>query len=106
MNLSIPITMGELTNGNIAYIAEIQGYTDGENNYGFYIDPSISLAGLYPGVTVTSLSGTNYVAPVSTVPVPGAWVLMVSGLGLLGFMLRLKSKFELIRNWGSIQNLA
>ena len=104
-NLSIPITMGDLTNGNVAYIAAISGTTD-PNNPSFSIDPSISLTGLYPGVTVTSLSGTNYVAPVSPVPVPDAWVLMVSGLGLLGFMLRLKSGLKPIRNWGPIQNLA
>ena len=104
-NLSIPITMGELTNGNVAYVAEIWGSAY-YYNPSFSIDPSISLTGLYPGVTVTSLSGTNYVAPVSPVPVPGAWVLMVSGLGLLGFMLRLKSGFGLIRNWDPIQNLA
>ena len=107
-NLSIPITMGEmgeLTNGNVAYIAAISGYTNYLNN-SLSIDPSISLAGLYPGVTITSLSGTNYVAPVSPVPVPDAWVLMVSGLGLLGFMLRLKSGLGLIRNWDPIQNLA
>ena len=104
-NLSVPITVGDLTNGNVAYIAEIYGSAD-PYNPSLNIDPSISLTGLYPGVTVTSLSGTNYVAPVSPVPVPDAWVLMVSGLGLLGFILRLKSKFELIRNWGPIQNLA
>ena len=104
-NLSVPITMGELTNGNVAYIAEIYDGAAAYNN-SFSIDPSISLTGLYPGVTVTSLSGTNYVAPVSSVPVPGAWVLMVSGLGLLGFILRLKSRLGLIRIWDPIQNLA
>ena len=104
-NMSIPLTVGDLTNGNVAYVAGISGSTTNYNP-GFNIDPSISLTGLYPGVTVTSLSGTNYVAPVSPVPVPGAWVLMVSGLGLLGFMLRLKSGFGLIRNWDPIQNLA
>ena len=104
-NLSIPITMGELANGSVAYVAEIVGLTD-TNNPGFNIDPSVSLTGLYPGITVTSLSGTNYVAPVSPVPVPDAWVLMVSGLGLLGFMLRLKSGLGLIRNWDPVQKLA
>ncbi len=87
-SFSVPITFGGLTNGQIAYIAEIaaSNTSDPSLSAPLVIDPAITLTGLYPGVTVASLSGNNYLA---TVPLPGAAWLFGSGvLGMLGAALR------------------
>ena len=77
--ISLPITLGDLHNGQVAYIAEIHGnLTSGRSS--LVIDPSVTITGLYPGVTVSSLSGTNYV---SAVPVPPSIVLFGSGALLM-----------------------
>ncbi|MHB1942087.1 MAG: PEP-CTERM sorting domain-containing protein [Acidiferrobacteraceae bacterium] len=79
-SFSVPITLGSLTSGHVAYIAEIAA----ESNTGalLAIDPSITLTGLYSGVTVASDSGNNYV---TAVPEPtSAWLFGSGLLGLLG----------------------
>ncbi|MHB8454941.1 MAG: VPLPA-CTERM sorting domain-containing protein [Acidiferrobacterales bacterium] len=81
---SVPITLGSLTSGQVAYIAEIAAVNNSDPSLSapLVIDPSITLTGLYSGVTVSSTSGTNYVAPV---PLPAAAWLFGSGLlGLVG----------------------
>lgn len=84
---SLPVTLGDLTaGGQIGYISALMGNAN-SSGATITVDPSITLTGLYHGVTVTSLSGTNYVA---AVPEPGEWALMTSGLGLMGFMVRRK----------------
>ncbi|MHB8455060.1 MAG: VPLPA-CTERM sorting domain-containing protein [Acidiferrobacterales bacterium] len=88
---SVPVTLGELTSGQIAYIAEIGAgnYTAPSLGAPLIIDPSIALTGLYSGVSVSSNSGTNYLAPV---PLPGAAWLFGSGLvGLIGLARRQKT---------------
>ncbi|MBW8073322.1 MAG: PEP-CTERM sorting domain-containing protein [Ferrovum sp.] len=47
------------------------------------VDPSITFAGLN-GVTVSSLSGANYLStpPITGIPEPSTWILF--GTGLLG----------------------
>ncbi|MHB8741671.1 MAG: PEP-CTERM sorting domain-containing protein [Sulfuricaulis sp.] len=84
-NYSVPITVGDLASGQVAYIAEIAAQ-NGTVNAPLTIDPSITLSGLYSGVTVSSTSGFNYAAPV---PLPGTVWLFGSGLvGLLWFTRR------------------
>lgn len=79
-HFSVPITLGSLSSGQIAYIAEISAtnYSDPSLSAPLTIDPSITLTGLYSGVTVSSASGYNYTTPV---PLPSnAWLL---GTGLV-----------------------
>jgi hypothetical protein len=78
----IPLTLAEVSiaSGNIAYIAEIGASltTLDSSASSVVIDPSIAITGLYPGLSVSSSSGSNY----SPVPLPAAaWLL---GSGLLG----------------------
>lgn len=84
---SVPVTLGDLTSGQVAYIAEITAtnYSDPSLSAPLAIDPSIALTGLYPGVTVSSTSGYNYAAPV---PLPPALWFFVSGLLGLAVCLR------------------
>ncbi len=82
-NFSVPITLGSLTSGQIAYIAEIEADTGNAASYttALGIDPSITITGLYSGVTISSTSGANYIAPVA---LPAAtWMF---GSGLLGLL--------------------
>ena len=80
--ISLPITLGDLHNGQVAYIAEIHGnLTSGRSS--LVIDPSVTITGLYPGVTVSSLSGTNYV---STVEETSTTVLLGGGALLMGLL--------------------
>ena len=79
--LSVPITLASLNNGQLAYIAEIVGVNQDYFSTNFVIDPSVTITGLSHGVTVTSLSGTNYV---STVKEPPTTVLLGGGALLMG----------------------
>lgn len=76
---SVPFTIGDLSGSNLAYIAAISAtnYSDPSLTSPLVIDPTVSLNGLYSGVTVTSLSGYGYTgASPTTVPEPGTLPLM------------------------------
>jgi hypothetical protein len=81
---SIPLTLGDLflASGDISYIAEIGTSltTPDSSISSVVVDPSITLTGLYPGLSVSSSSGSDY----SPVPLPAAaWLF---GSGLLGLV--------------------
>jgi hypothetical protein len=81
---TIPLTLEDLFlgSGDISYIAEIGTSltTPDAAISGVLVDPSITLTGLYPGLDVSSSSGSNY----SPVPLPAAaWLF---GPGLLGLV--------------------
>jgi hypothetical protein len=83
LTYSIPLTAGEVAfgSGKISYLADIGAELTSPDATAssIVIDPSITLTGLYAGMTVSSLSGSSY-APV---PLPAsAWLF---GSGLLGF---------------------
>jgi hypothetical protein len=83
LTFSIPLTLGEvsLLSGKISYIAELGAELTSPDSTAssIAIDPSITLTGLYPGMTVSSLSQSSY----SPAPLPAsAWLF---GSGLLGF---------------------
>ncbi len=94
---TIPITSGDLSNGKFSYIADIWAnvfgpYTPYSEPF-LFIDPSISLTNLAPGITVTSASGANYLGaspPISETPEASSLVLFATGLVTLGGWARIK----------------
>ncbi len=81
---SVPITLGDVAfaSGDLSYIAEIGASltTPDGSVSSVVIDPSITLTGLYPGLSVSTTSGSSY----SPVPLPAAaWLF---GSGLLGLV--------------------
>lgn len=84
---TIDVTPGDLSNGSLAFIAEIYAgnYSDPSLNAPLIIDPTITLTGLYQGVTVTTSSGYSYTG-VSAVPEPETYAMLLAGLGLIGFI--------------------
>ena len=96
---TIPVTSGDLVNGQFSYIADIYAnafgpYTPYSEPY-LFIDPSISLTNLAPGITVTSASGASYLGaspPISPTPEASSLVLFATGLGMLGGWVSRKRK--------------
>ena len=81
---SVPLTLGDVAfaSGDLSYIAEIGASltTPDGTVSSVVVDPSISLTGLYPGLGVSTNSGSSY----SPVPIPAAaWLF---GSGLLGLV--------------------
>ena len=98
---SVPITAGSLTNGRVAYIAAIEASMNSAFNLTsppFSIDPSITISGLLPGVTVTSDSGYNYLSVPSPVPEPSTILLFGTGLVLIGFLVFKKNRAASLKN--------
>jgi hypothetical protein len=82
-------------NGEISFISTIaaQNSSDSSLNPNLTIDPSITLTNLYPGITVSSASGYNYVGALA-VPEPESYQMLLAGLCLLGFMARRGKQIE------------
>jgi len=99
---SLPLTLGMLQAGPVSYTAEIaatNGSPQGPST--LTIDPSITLTGVYSGVTFSSDSGYNYTA---AVPLPaGAWLL---GSGLLGLFGSARRRARAWRSWGASKTTA
>ena len=95
---TIPVTSGDLVNNQFSYIADINAYVTGPHTQvepTFFIDPSISLTNLAPGITVTSASGASYLGaspPISPTPEASSLVLFATGLGMLGGWVSRKRK--------------
>lgn len=98
---TIPVTSGDLVNGQFSYIADIWANASGPytlySEPNLFIDPSISLTNLAPGITVTSASGASYLGaspPISATPEASSIVLFATGLGILGGWASRKRKNE------------
>jgi hypothetical protein len=92
---SIDVTPADLTNGSLAYIAEIgaTNYSDPSLNAPLVIDPSIAFSPLITGVTIIgSASGSSYGGGGGTSSVPEPAASGLFAIGLIGMALALGAR--------------